>query len=107
MDNSHLEIILKIKAGQRLTPKERIEYLKNNLTYLKQSKERDIARDNILDAMAVNMAKLPDNAEITRRNEALSQYWQQVAIERQEFNDKFDKIMNELRNRDIDNSQPQ
>lgn len=104
MDNSHLAIIFKIKAGQRLTSEERMEYLKKNLTYLKQSNERDIARNNILDAMAVNMAKLPDNAEITRHNEALSQYWQQVAIERQEFGGKFDKIMNELRNRDCGNS---
>lgn len=105
MDKTSWEKRLGIEPGQPLTAEERIESLKNILTALKKSREKQVARDKILDAMAETMAKM---AKINNSdNEAVSRYWQQVAIERKEFGDRVDKIINELRNRNVGNSQSQ
>lgn len=112
MDNTHLQKILKIKAGQRLTSEERMESLKNNLTFIEKMREEQIAQKKILDDTTAKIEKLHNEVKnITAKmivdNKIVSKYWHQVAIERQEFNDKFNKIMNELRNRDCGNSQSQ
>lgn len=79
MDNSRLEIILKVKAGQRLTSEERMECLKNNLTFIEKMKEEQIAQKKILDDTTAKIEKLHNEvnnitAKIIVDNKAISKY---------------------------------